>query len=181
AVAQRQPELMPSALEGGYRQAPWPPGRLGISLAAAAKELRLAMWRGLDAPGSAGATMPPAKGAPAPESGGANPMAPFPPARAHRPRCRGIAAARLEALPGHRDRGANGNARIKVEHVLVVQTNAALGHGRADRPRGIGPMNAVGAIAQIESTHTKRVHGMAARHPAGQTRVFRHHGGRRCP
>src|SRR5215468_6535390 len=123
---------MPSALEGGYRQAPWPPGRLGISLAAAAKELRLAMWRGLDAPGSAAATMQPAMGARALEAAGQIRLAHFPQARAHRPRCRGIAAARLEALPGHRDRGANGNARIKVEHVLVVQTNAALGHGRAD-------------------------------------------------
>src|SRR5581483_3393224 len=72
-------------------------------------------------------------------------------------------------------------ARIEIEHILVVHADAALGDGRADGPGRVGAVDAIGAGAQIEGTHTQRVHGMAARHPARQARILGDHGGRRRP
>src|SRR5262249_1793629 len=92
-----------------------------------------------------------------------------------------VARDRGETIPGHGDLGADGDARIKIEHILIVQADAALRHPPADPPWRIGAMNFIGAAAPIQGPDPERVHGMAARHRAWQARIFRHHGRRWCP
>src|SRR5262249_3726141 len=88
---------------------------------------------------------------------------------------------RGETIPGHGDLGADGDARIEVEYILIVQADAALRHGRADRPWRVGAMNAIGAGAQVQGADPQRGQRMAARDPARQTWIFRHHGRRWRP
>ena len=88
---------------------------------------------------------------------------------------------RPEPLEGHRDLGADVDARIEVQHILVVHADAALGDGRTDGPGRVGAVDAIHARSEVERADAQRVHGMAARHPARQARVLGHHGGRRRP
>src|SRR5262249_20790291 len=69
----------------------------------------------------------------------------------------------------------------EVQHILVVHADAALGDGSADGPGSVRTMDAVHACAEIERTYAKRVHGMAARHPTGKTRILGNHSRRWRP
>ena len=87
----------------------------------------------------------------------------------------------VELLPGDGDLGAYFDERIEVGHVLVEHAHAALGSRRTDGPGGVGAVNAIVAAAQIHRPVAERIHGVAARHPAGQLGIFRQHVRRRRP
>src|SRR5688572_27747274 len=50
-----------------------------------------------------------------------------------------------KATPSHRHPRSERHALIKVEHVAIVQSNAALGCGRANGPGRVGSVNAIHA------------------------------------
>ena len=97
----------------------------------------------------------------------------------HRPLADGATGG--ERLIGHRHLGADVHSRVEVQHVLIVQPDAALGDGCADGPGGIGAMNAVHARPEVETAHAQRVQGMAARHPPRQAGVLCQHDRSRGP
>src|SRR4029079_19689914 len=58
------------------------------------------------------------------------------------------------ALPGDDDLGPDRNPVVKVDHVVIVHADAAMGDVLAHRPRRIGAVNAVGRIAEIHGAGT---------------------------
>ena len=91
--------------------------------------------------------------------------------------CRGDAAA---AIGQHHHLGADLDAVVKIDHVVIEHADAARRHAAADGRRHVGAVNAISRIAEIERARAERI-AFAAGDEARQIGLACDHVGGRIP